>query len=100
MTLWGKRLHKFKYFLLGRLSLPALVGAILLGGFIMEMEKFQDSLKQLGKRVVELKDSIGTEEATKTSLIMPFFVALGYDLFNQTECVQEFTAYLGINKGE
>lgn len=38
----------------------------------MELEKFQDTLKQLGKRVVELKDSIGTEEATKTSLIMPF----------------------------
>ncbi len=66
----------------------------------MEMEKFQDSLKQLGKRVVELKDSIGTEEATKTSLIMPFFVALGYDLFNPTEFVPEFTADVGIKKGE
>ncbi len=85
---------------MGRLSLSALVGAILLGGFIMEMEKFQDSLKQLGKRVVELKDSIGTEEATKTSLIMPFFVALGYDLFNPTEFVPEFTADVGIKKGE
>ncbi len=39
----------------------------------MESEKFQDTLKQLGKRVIELKDNIGTEEATKTSLIMPFF---------------------------
>lgn len=66
----------------------------------MELEKFQDTLKQLGKRVVELKDSIGTQEATKTSLIMPFFAALGYDLFNPTEFVPEFTADVGIKKGE
>lgn len=66
----------------------------------MELEKFQDTLKQLGKRVVELKDSIGTEEATKTSLIMPFFAALGYDLFDPTEFVPEFTADVGIKKGE
>lgn len=66
----------------------------------MELEKFQDNLKQLGKRVIELKDSIGTEEATKTSLIMPFFATLGYDLFNPTEFVPEFTADVGIEKGE
>lgn len=66
----------------------------------MELEKFQDNLKQLGKRVIELKDSIGTEEATKTSLIMPFFATLGYDLFNPTEFVPEFTADVGIKKGE
>lgn len=66
----------------------------------MELEKFQDNLKQLGKRVIEVKDSIGTEEATKTSLIMPFFATLGYDLFNPTEFVPEFTADVGIKKGE
>lgn len=66
----------------------------------MELEKFQDNLKQLGKRVIELKDSIGTEEATKTSLIMPFFATLRYDLFNPTEFVPEFTADVGIKKGE
>ncbi|MDT2604251.1 MULTISPECIES: type I restriction endonuclease [Enterococcus] len=66
----------------------------------MEMDQFKESLKSLGKRVEELKDSIGTEEATKTSLIMPFFAALGYDLFNPTEFVPEFTADVGIKKGE
>lgn len=66
----------------------------------MEMDKFKEDLKQLGKRVIELKDSIGTEEATKTSLIMPFFVTLGYDLFNPTEFIPEFTADVGIKKGE
>ncbi|MDT2597094.1 type I restriction endonuclease [Enterococcus dongliensis] len=66
----------------------------------MEMDQFKEALKNLGKRVEELKDSIGTEEATKTSLIMPFFASLGYDLFNPTEFVPEFTADVGIKKGE
>lgn len=34
---------------------------------------FKDQLKQFTERLVSLKDSIATEEATKTSLIMPFF---------------------------
>ena len=46
----------------------------------MEMEKFKDDLKSLGKRVTKLKENIATEEATKTSLIMPFFQILGYDI--------------------
>ena len=66
----------------------------------MEIEKFRDDLKNLGKRVTSLKDNIATEEATKTSLIMPFFAGLGYDLFNPTEFVPEFTADVGIKKGE
>ena len=33
----------------------------------MEMEKFKDDLKSLGKRVTKLKENIATEEATKTS---------------------------------
>ena len=66
----------------------------------MELEKFKDDLKNLGKRVTNLKDNIATEEATKTSLIMPFFASLGYDIFNPTEFVPEFTADVGIKKGE
>ncbi|MFQ7605730.1 MAG: type I restriction endonuclease [Enterococcus avium] len=66
----------------------------------MEVEKFKNDIKELGKRVTSLKDNIATEEATKTSLIMPFFAALGYDLFNPTEFVPEFTADVGIKKGE
>ncbi|MBO0475061.1 hypothetical protein IGL98_000882 [Enterococcus sp. DIV0840] len=66
----------------------------------MELEKFKDDLKAIGKRVVKLKDNIGTEEATKTSLIMPFFQILGYDIFNPIEFVPEFTADVGIKKGE
>lgn len=61
---------------------------------------FIDQLKQFSKRVESLKDSILTEEATKTSIIMPFFSLLGYDVFNPDEFVPEFTADVGIKKGE
>lgn len=66
----------------------------------MELETLSEQLKNLGKRVVTLKDSISTEEATKTSLIMPFFQILGYDIFNPLEFIPEFTADFGIKKGE
>lgn len=61
---------------------------------------FIDEIKQFSKRVDSLKDSLTTEEATKTSLIMPFFSLLGYDVFNPDEFVPEFTADVGIKKGE
>nr|WP_297175164.1 type I restriction endonuclease [uncultured Agathobaculum sp.] len=61
---------------------------------------FIDQLKQFSKRVESLKDTVHTEEATKTSLIMPFFAMLGYDVFNPQEFVPEFTADVGIKKGE
>jgi hypothetical protein len=66
-------------------------------GFVMD---FIDQLKQFSKRVDSLKDNIQTEEATKTSIIMPFFNLLGYDVFNPEEFVPEFTADVGIKKGE
>lgn len=61
---------------------------------------FIDQVKQFSKRVEGLKDSLQTEEATKTSIIMPFFSLLGYDVFNPEEFVPEFTADVGIKKGE
>lgn len=61
---------------------------------------FIDQLKQFSKRVESLKDSISTEEATKTAVIMPFFAMLGYDVFNPQEFVPEYTADVGIKKGE
>lgn len=62
--------------------------------------EFADQLKQFSKRVISMKNSIQTEEATKTSLIMPFFALLGYDVFNPSEFTPEFTADVGIKKGE
>jgi hypothetical protein len=61
---------------------------------------FIDEIKQLSKRIESLKDKITTEEATKTSFIMPLFQLLGYDVFNPHEFLPEFTADVGIKKGE
>ena len=61
---------------------------------------FGDSLKMLADRVVKMRDSIQTEEATKNALIMPFLQVLGYDVFNPIEVVPEFITDVGIKKGE
>lgn len=62
--------------------------------------EFEDKLKEFALRIEKLKKSITTEEATKTSLIMPFFQILGYDVFNPNEFTPEYTADVGIKKGE
>lgn len=61
---------------------------------------FKDQIKQLGERVARLKDSIQTEEATKTALILPFLQTLGYDVFNPFEIVPEYISDIGTKKGE
>lgn len=61
---------------------------------------FIDQLKQFAKRVENVKDGLLTEEATKMSIIVPFFSMLGYDVFNPAEFVPEFSADVGIKKGE
>lgn len=66
----------------------------------LEMDNFAEQIKTLSKRVEKIKKSIATEEATKTSIIMPFFQTLGYDIFNPEEFTPEFTADIGIKKGE
>ena len=64
------------------------------------METFIQQIKTLSSRIERIKDNIQTEEATKTSLIMPLIQALGYDVFNPEELVPEFVADVGIKKGE
>ncbi|MDA5108427.1 type I restriction endonuclease [Brevibacillus thermoruber] len=64
------------------------------------MDNFPELIKALSKRVHKIKDSIQTEEATKTSIIMPFFQVLNYDVFNPEEFLPEFVADVGIKKGE
>lgn len=61
---------------------------------------FEDQIRSFATRSQKLQESISTEEATKTSLIMPFFQILGYDVFNPEEFIPEFTADVGIKKGE
>lgn len=62
--------------------------------------EFNEKIKQFSERVSALKDTISTEEATKMSLIVPVFQILGYDVFNPLEFCPEYTADVGIKKGE
>ncbi len=61
---------------------------------------FNEDLLLLAKRVASVKPNIVTEEATKMSMIVPFFQLLGYDVFNPLEFCPEYTADVGIKKGE
>ncbi len=61
---------------------------------------FIEQITQFSKRIESIKKNILTEEATKTSIILPFFQLLGYDVFNPYEFVPEFTADAGTKRGE
>lgn len=64
----------------------------------MELE---DKINQVADKIRKLKDTIQTEEATKTAFIMPFISdVLGYDVFDPSEVVPEFTADVGTKKHE
>jgi hypothetical protein len=69
-------------------------------GDSMEKVSFEEEIKELAKRVTDLKDKVKTEEATKHSFVMPFLKILGYDVFNPEEVVPEFTADIGRKKRE
>ncbi|KRL54870.1 hypothetical protein FC70_GL001672 [Paucilactobacillus oligofermentans DSM 15707 = LMG 22743] len=57
-------------------------------------------INALSERVQKYSKDIATEEATKNALILPFFAALDYDIFNPKEFVPEYTADFGGKKGE
>lgn len=59
-----------------------------------------NKIKDIASRIPKQMDHIQTEEATKNAFIMPFVSALGYDVFNPTEVIPEFTADIGTKKGE
>lgn len=61
---------------------------------------FKDQIRQISERIAVLKDALNTEEATKNALIMPFIVALGYDVFNPLEVVPEMYCDIGKKKNE
>lgn len=62
--------------------------------------EFTNALKDFGIRIRSLMTKVKTEEATKTSMVMPFFSLLGYDVFNPLEFTPEYIADVGIKKGE
>ena len=59
-----------------------------------------DSLSDIAHRAKNQIQHMETEESIKTSLVLPFIQALGYDVFNPLEVVPEFTADFGIKRGE
>lgn len=64
------------------------------------MNNLDDKLKALAARIEKQRDSVQTEEACKTAFVMPFLQALGYDVFDPHVVVPEFTADVGVKKGE
>jgi hypothetical protein len=63
--------------------------------------EFEDRIAALATKVTNQAAAIGTEEATKNAFVMPFIsTILGYDVFDPLEVVPEFTADVGIKKGE
>lgn len=63
--------------------------------------EFAERLTALAAKVRQQRSQINTEEATKNAFIMPFIsTILGYDVFNPLEVVPEFTADVGVKKGE
>jgi hypothetical protein len=61
---------------------------------------FKDQIRQLADKIVKIKDTVLTEEATKTAFILPLLSYLGYDVFDPSEVVPEFVADIGIKQGE
>ncbi len=64
------------------------------------MTVLSDATANLATRITNFGSTINTEEAIKTSVVLPFFQALGYDVFNPSEVVPEFTADTIGKKGE
>lgn len=61
---------------------------------------FQARLAELSEKIRQSQELVRTEEATKSAYIMPFLQLLGYDVFSPLEVVPEYTADVGIKKGE
>lgn len=61
---------------------------------------FGTKIEELSKRSQAASKKALTEEATKTSVVLPFIQALGFDPFSLDEVVPEFIADVGLKKGE
>ena len=61
---------------------------------------FIDEVRTRSGRFAKRIEHLETEEATKSALVLPFIQMLGYEIFDPTEVVPEFTADIGTKKGE
>ncbi|HEX5935235.1 MAG TPA: type I restriction endonuclease [Pseudorhizobium sp.] len=64
------------------------------------MSTVEESLRAIAERVRSHSSTMATEEAVKTAVVLPFLRSLGYDVFDPTEVVPEFTADAVGKKGE
>lgn len=60
----------------------------------------KEAIRDVAKRSRVTRDTAETEEATKNGVIMPFIRALGFDVFDLSQVIPEFTADVGVKKGE
>lgn len=64
------------------------------------MSDLLTQLQTIANRIDEHGETISTEEAAKTSVVLPLLQALGYDVFDPSEVIPEFTADTVGKKGE
>lgn len=63
--------------------------------------EFSEKVSALSVKVQNQREMTQTEEAAKNAFVMPFIATvLGYDVFDPSEVVPEFTADVGVKKGE
>ncbi|MHA7884822.1 type I restriction enzyme HsdR N-terminal domain-containing protein [Nitratireductor rhodophyticola] len=60
----------------------------------------EEKLRVLSERIRTHSNSMLTEEAVKTAVVLPFLTALEYDVFNPEEVIPEFCADAVGKKGE
>lgn len=58
------------------------------------------SIAELQSKLRQHREMLKTEEAAKTTLVLPFLRALGYDIFDPSEVIPEFTCDVATKKGE
>lgn len=61
---------------------------------------FIEAIQSLATTAAKRLEHLQTEEATKNALVMPFINILGYNVFDPTEVIPEFSADVGVKKGE
>lgn len=64
------------------------------------MGTIEESLRAIAERVRSHSSTMATEEAVKTAVVLPFLRSLGYDVFDPSEVIPEFTADAVGKKGE
>jgi hypothetical protein len=60
----------------------------------------ETKLAEIAKVIREHREVLLTEQAARTALVMPFLQALGYNVFNPSEVIPEYTCDVGMKKGE